>query len=36
MIEKLGKLIWNSSPEGGTVILALVVLVIIYIIFFRK
>lgn len=36
MIEKYGKLIWHSSPEGGVVILALAILGIIYLLFYKK
>jgi len=36
MIENIGKMIWNSSPEGGIIILALVVLLIIYLAFYKK
>lgn len=35
MIERYAKIIFPSSPEGGVIFLALVVLGIIYLLFFR-
>jgi len=36
MIEKIGKLIWASFPEGGVIVLALFILLIIYLLFYWK
>jgi len=34
-MKNIGTMIWPSLPEGGTVVFAIIVLIIIYIIFFK-
>jgi hypothetical protein len=36
MIKEIGTLIWESSPEGGVIVFAALILIIIWIIFYRK
>jgi len=36
MIEKIGELIWKESPEAGVVVFAIVILVMIWILFYRR